>query len=65
MSDEPLYCPSCGVELGPEHNCNWNYESDTFPDRENRYCEVCGVIPKVGGECAFYDEFSNRWGCEV
>jgi hypothetical protein len=49
MSDEPLYCPHCGAE---DFGCDCDPEQ--VPPREKRFCQVCGVIPRPGGECKFY-----------
>ena len=62
MSDEPLFCPLCGDEIGPDHrNCGFDFEADV--PREKRHCEVCGVIPRDGFECHFYQRGGNREGC--
>ena len=64
MSDEPLYCPACGVEIGPDHkDCDYDYNSPVLP-RAERYCDVCGVIPAGGKECQFYCGVQgNTRGC--
>lgn len=56
MNDEPLYCPACGIEWGP-NGC------DHGPDADGPYCHTCGVIPATGGECMFYKEGGREDGC--
>jgi hypothetical protein len=63
MSDEPLYCPWCGLEIGCGCECSKDLEFDDLPPRESRYCEVCGIIPALGEHCAFYAKGGNRTGC--
>jgi hypothetical protein len=63
MNDEPLYCPKCGQEIGPDHK-DCDYEDGPIP-RHSRYCEICGIIPGVGGECEFYKAGGNNTGCEA
>jgi len=66
MSEEPLYCPSCGKEWGPgpdDCRCDYDMAVDPDPPRDQRYCQVCGVIPAVGGECHFYKAGGNARGC--
>lgn len=65
MSDEPLYCPSCGKEIGIDCACTYDFEYDPAPPRERYYCECCGVIPASGKECKFYGYGgANTEGCE-
>ena len=62
MSDEPLYCPACGLEIGPDH-VGCLYDGASLP-RDIRYCEVCGVVPRLGGECHFYADGGRTQYCE-
>lgn len=52
MSDEPLYCPTCGKE-----SCNCG------PEAEGPYCHTCGVIPAPGMECQFYKKGGRPQPC--
>lgn len=63
MSDEPLYCIKCGDEIDERHRCGFVFETDALPPREARYCECCGVVPCIGGECHFYARGGNSRGC--
>lgn len=52
---EPLYCPGCGDEIGPEHDdCDWWERFEAFDqygvgeEPEYTYCEVCGVKEPCG-----------------
>jgi hypothetical protein len=38
---EPLYCPNCGVEIGPDHGCDWDWQSDPMPT--DPFCEITGL----------------------
>ena len=62
MIDEPLYCPACGVEIGPDHQ-NCDYDDSELP-RAACYCDVCGIVPGEGKECHFYKRGGRRQGCE-
>lgn len=64
MSDEPLYCVHCGMEIGCGCECGASIEDET-PPREYRYCDVCGVIPAPGKECSFYQRGGNKSGCSA
>ena len=48
MSDEPLYCTVCGAEWG---DCDHPLPGDD-DWRSGPYCEVCGVVPADGHDCA-------------
>ncbi len=50
---EPLYCVVCGKE-----ECDHPY------DVEGPYCDVCGVIPRPGGECKYMKIGGREDGCE-
>src|SRR5581483_1827371 len=63
MSDEPLYCPWGGYELGCGCECEHDAYETPLPLREKRYCDVCGVIPAPGMECKFYQSGGNSTGC--
>lgn len=48
MSDEPLYCPWCGEEIGPDHGeCfGWDaYASSGYARAPEPmpFCELCGA----------------------
>jgi hypothetical protein len=41
MSDEPLWCPSCGQEIGPDHaDCSFDEENDKWP--ADPFCNISG-----------------------
>lgn len=54
MSDEPLFCPWCGLEIGGGCICEHDSYETPLPHRDKRYCEFCGIIPAPGKECKFY-----------
>ena len=56
MSDEPLFCQVCGAE-------DWACPHE--PGTTGPYCEVCGVIPREGGECEYFRAGGNDKGCET
>ena len=64
MSDEPLFCPWCGLEIGDGCECTANPETRPMPKRIDCYCEVCGVIPALGKECHFYVQGGRADYCE-
>ena len=65
MSDEPLYCQSCGKEIGgfcSGDPCTCP-DDVALPERAERYCETCGVVPDRGEECQFYMRGGRISGC--
>jgi hypothetical protein len=53
VSDEPLYCPFCGLEY-----CDCPYWDDG-DERPIVYCELCGVgLPELNGQCPECDASS-------
>jgi hypothetical protein len=53
VSDEPLYCSTCGQEC-----------CDHDLDAVGPYCETCGVIPASGKECYFHKQGGRPEPCE-
>jgi hypothetical protein len=52
MSDEPLYCPACGDEIGPDHRTSCTFHPDLWSGdvSELVYCEICGGKEPCGCE---------------
>jgi hypothetical protein len=61
MTEEPLYCAACGAE---DWACGHDPDAPP-PARQERHCEVCGVIPTEGAECVFYQEGGRNRPCGV
>jgi hypothetical protein len=47
VSDEPLYCTTCGLEWG---DCAHPLPGDAGYS-PGPFCEVCGIIPAPGHQC--------------
>lgn len=41
-SAEPIWCPRCGDEVGPEHRRECDYDGHELPAEEVLFCELCG-----------------------